>query len=349
MGMVMQDQVTPTEKRPLVSVCIANYNGIELIGPCIDSVLNQQTSCRIEVLVHDDASTDNSSELIKTKYSHVKLIESHTNVGYCISNNILAKEANGNYLLFLNNDATLFPDAIQTLVEYAEAANNPCILGLPQYDMETSELIDRGALFDFFLNPVANKDQNRTHVGMVIGACLWIPKAIWDETEGFPQWFESLAEDMYLCINALLRGYDVCVPEKSGYSHLVGSSFGGGKLKNNKISTTYKRRKLSERNKCFVMFIFFPKSMLYLLLPIHLIILFLEGMSLAVIKLDISILKDIYLSTFTSLWNKRRFLLEKRSELQPRRKISLRNFLSYFVYYPFKLKILLRHGLPSLK
>ena len=37
---------------------------------------------------------------------------------------------------------------------------------------------------------------------MVIGACLWIPQGLWTELGGFPEWFESIAEDMYLCCRA---------------------------------------------------------------------------------------------------------------------------------------------------
>ena len=42
---------------------------------------------------------------------------------------------------------------------------------------------------------------------MVIGACLWIQKGLWEELGGFPEWFGSIAEDMYLCCRARLAGY----------------------------------------------------------------------------------------------------------------------------------------------
>ena len=62
----------------------------------------------------------------------------------------------------------------------------PAILTLPQFDATSGELIDRGCLLDPFFNPVPNLDPKRSDVAMVIGACLWIPKDLWDEMEGFP-------------------------------------------------------------------------------------------------------------------------------------------------------------------
>lgn len=340
---------TVSGKSPLVSVCVANYNGIDTIGPCIDSILKQETDIEFEILVHDDASTDQSCEYIRDKYRDIKLIESITNVGFCISNNKLAQEATGQYLLFLNNDATLFPDAIQCLVDYTNSTTQPCLLGLPQYDMNTHQLIDRGYFFDPFLNPVANLNSTASSLGMVIGACLWIPRSIWDETGGFPEWFESLSEDMYICLNAHIRGYEVHVPDESGYYHLVGGSFGGGKLENNRMVTTIKRRQLSERNKSFVMFLIFPGVLLYLIFPLHLILLLVEGILLALAKRDYQIFRKIYLNIITAIWDKRTILIKNRKILQSHKSISTFKFFSLFVFYPYKLKMLLKHGLPTLK
>jgi len=340
---------TNVRKKPLVSVCIANYNGLDMIGPCIDSVLKQDTNIEIEILIHDDASTDNSCEFIKDNYPDVKLIVSESNVGYCVSNNKLANSANGDYLLFLNNDATLFSDAIQSLAKYAESVSHSCILSLPQYDLKSRQLIDRGSFFDPFLNPVANTNPQITSVGMVIGACLWIPISTWDEIGGFPEWFESLSEDMYICLSALVRGYEIHVLNCSGYFHLVGGSFGGGKLMENRMVTTIRRRQLSERNKSYILVLFYPTLMLVIFLPIHLFLLIVEGCILSLIKRQPRLFSLIYLNVLISLWNNKAFLIQQRKNITKLKVLPLRKFVSYFVYYPYKLKMLFKHGIPSLK
>ena len=97
---------------PLCSICIANFNGENLLVDCIESVLAQQGEIPVEILVHDDASTDTSVALLRERYPDVILIESTENVGFCIANNRLAERARGRYLLLLNNDAALAPDQV---------------------------------------------------------------------------------------------------------------------------------------------------------------------------------------------------------------------------------------------
>lgn len=191
--------------RPVVSVCIANYNGVGLIDACIESVCQQDCGFPVEIIVHDDASTDGSAEHIRTRYPIVSLIQSPENVGFCVANNRMANVAIGDFLLLLNNDATLFPDALATLHYEALRLARPAILGLPQYDAETGALLDIGSRLDPFLNPGPNLDPARNGVGLVMGACLWIDKRLWGELGGFPEWFGSIGEDLYLCCRATRR------------------------------------------------------------------------------------------------------------------------------------------------
>src|ERR1700741_345371 len=114
---------------PTVSVCIANYNGMSIIDACLRSVLNQDCDFSIEIIVHDDASSDESVTHIRKHYPDVVLIDSPQNVGFCVSNNRMVNAANGTYILLLNNDAELFPDALRTLHENALAIQKPAILG----------------------------------------------------------------------------------------------------------------------------------------------------------------------------------------------------------------------------
>lgn len=342
--------MTREPEHPLISVCIANFNGIGVIDDCLRSVQNQDGRLAVETIVHDDASSDGSAEHIRTHYPDVVLMESSENVGFCISNNRMVARARGKYILLLNNDAALFPDALATLNMAAEKAGKPAILGLPQYDYETGALLDIGSLCDPFLNPIPNLDAARHDVAMVSGACLWLPRELWDELGGFPDWFGSLAEDLYLCSLARLSGYSVQTPALSGFRHHVGKILGGGKVtRENRLVTSVKRRSLSERNKSFVMAITYPTPLFLLIFPLHLVLLLAEGAILALVKREWTLLHDIYLACFQALWRERRRIFLLRRETQPRRKIGLRSFLTGFQLAPHKLRMLLRHGLPQLK
>lgn len=337
------------DKAPLVSVCIANYNGMAVIDDCLRSVLGQEGHIPVEILVHDDASSDGSAEYIRARYPDVRLIESLENVGFCIANNRLAAVAKGKYLLLLNNDAALFQDALQTLLTEATRLGQHAVLSLPQYDATTGELVDIGCLFDPFLNPVPNRNPQRSDVGMVIGACLWIPKELWDELGGFPEWFGSIAEDMYLCCRARLTGYPVRVLPDSGYRHWQGKSFGGGKVQGGGLSTTFRRRGLSERNKSFVMALIYPSPWMYPLLFIHMVLLLLEGGLLTMLKMNLRFWQEVYAPCFRALWRERIFLWGLRRDIQKSRQIGVLAFFSVFSLVPYKLLMLARHGLPHVR
>jgi GT2 family glycosyltransferase len=333
--------------KPIVSICIANYNGIGLIDDCIESVRAQDTQLPFEIIIHDDASTDGSVAHIRAHYPDATLIESMDNVGFCIANNRMAAAAKGEFLLLLNNDAAVMTDALQTLHDEATHLARSAILSLPQYDFDSGELIDRGCMLDPFFNPVPNTDIERQDVAMVIGACLWIPKCLWDDLGGFPEWFESIGEDLYLCCRARLAGLHVRVASSSGYRHHVGRSFGGGKVQGKKLSTTYRRRSLSERNKTFAMLICHPLPVLALLFPVHIVLIHLEGALFAAMRRDKELWRKIYIPLLPSLWSGRHKLKLARTDVQRQRNLSLPEWLGALRWLPWKLRMLLRHGIPE--
>lgn len=334
---------------PLVSVCIANYNGMEVIDDCLRSVLVQEGSIPVEILVHDDASSDASVAHIRDHYPDVKLIVSQDNVGFCVANNRMAAGAKGTYLLLLNNDAALFPDALQTLLIEAVRLGKPAILTLPQFDATSGALVDRGCLLDPFYNPVPNLNSECKGVAMVIGACLWTPKTLWCEFGGFPPWFISIAEDMYLCCRARLAGYSVYALRSSGYRHRQGRSFGGNRVIDGKLRTTYGRRSLSERNKTYVMVLMSPSLQLAIILPIHVALILLEGLTITLLKLNSRVWVEIYYPVLIGIWSERRKLIETRRAIQKTRKINLKDWLKIFVKFPRKIQMLIRYGIPTIK
>ncbi len=334
---------------PTVSVCIANYNGIDLIDACIDSVRAQDGGLPVEIIVHDDASTDGSVDHLRSRHPDVNLIASPENVGFCIANNRMAAAACGEYLLLLNNDATLLPDALSTFMGEAKRLASPAILTLPQYDAESGELLDIGSRLDPFLNPVPNLDPKRNDVGTVAGACLWIDKALWDELEGFPEWFGSIGEDLYLCCRARLAGYPVRALGVSGYRHRVGQSFGGGKLERGQLSTTFRRRALSERNKTFVIVTTYPAPFMQLLLPLHLALLLIEGTLLSLLRLDPAYLTRIYLPVFAGLATQYAELRAERRRTMATRRLAGAGFFAVFDPLPYKLRMVVRYGLPRVR
>ncbi len=334
---------------PEISVCVANYNGLDIIDDCLASVIDQRIDVAVEIIIHDDASTDGSAAHIRARHPDVRLLESRENAGFCIANNRMASVARGRYLLLLNNDAVLLPDALSTLLDAARRLGRAAVLGLPQYDAASGRLIDAGSRLDPFLNSVPNEDPGHGEVGMVAGACLWIDRSLWDELGGFPEWFGSFAEDLYLCCRARLAGHPVIALGASGFRHWVGASFRGGKVTaGGGLATTRRRRALSERNKSYVMAMVFPPPLFQLVFPLHLLLLALEGLGLALARWDWGLCASIYGACFRSLWRERARLRERRGEIQAGRKVSARAFAAPFALQHRKLSLILRHGTPRI-
>lgn len=335
-------------QRPVCSICIANYNGEDLLVECIDSVLAQDCDFPFEILVHDDASTDRSVALLRERYPQVEVLASDENVGFCVSNNRLVEHARGEFVLLLNNDAALFTDALTTLLGNARKMAALGILTLPQHDWQTGALVDKGGFLDLSYNPIPNLSSTRTQVAYVIGACLWIPRKLWVELGGFPEWMESIAEDIHLCCLARLRGHPVQAIHTSGYRHRQGASFGGNRATGG-LNSTFRRRYLSERNRTFALVVLTPTILMWPWLALHLFTLALEGVALALLRLDARIATRIYGRAIAATVHQATNLCRHRRDTQSNRRIGLFAYLRAFRPTFRKLALLFRFGLPRLR
>jgi GT2 family glycosyltransferase len=104
---------------PLVSVVIPNWNGKKYLETCITSLLNQSYD-NIEIIVVDNASTDDSVEYLQKNFPQVKVIRHNQNMGFGAANNAGIRLAQGNYMMMLNNDTRLEPNCIEELKKSIE-------------------------------------------------------------------------------------------------------------------------------------------------------------------------------------------------------------------------------------
>jgi GT2 family glycosyltransferase len=338
--------MTGDDNTPVVSVCIANFNGESIIADCIDSVLQQKNAPDFEILVHDDASSDASLEVLK-KYDSVRLIKSSENVGFCISNNRMAAEARGEFILLLNNDARLNDDALATLLDESRKHADKVVLGLPQYDFTSGELVDFGLKLDYFCSSVPHAKPTESDIAMVIGACMWVPTELWRRINGFPEWFETNAEDVYLCCYARLLGYSIYVPDRSGFLHMIGHSLGGGKTEGNRLQISTRRRYFSERNRLFVQWLFYPVWLLPITTSVNLVVLFVEAIVLSVANRKASLISDIYIKSQVDAFSAIGTVRQARRIAMRSREISFARFFRTFTVIPQKLRLLFSTGLPG--
>ena len=118
----------PPPLRPLVTVIVVSHDGAALLSPCLDSVRKQSHS-RFEVILVDNGSLDGTADRVALDYPEVRLVRLDENVGYAGGNNAGIALARGEYILLLNNDATLAPSALEILVDFMEAHLRAGLIG----------------------------------------------------------------------------------------------------------------------------------------------------------------------------------------------------------------------------
>ena len=109
-----------------LSIIIATYNAENTIKRCLESVFNNACSSKVELIVVNDCSTDNTLTLIeecakaKPEYIDLKIINQKQNCGPAISRNVGLQNCNGLYVGFLDSDDELKPDYISTILNIIE-------------------------------------------------------------------------------------------------------------------------------------------------------------------------------------------------------------------------------------
>lgn len=108
--------------REFVSVVIVNWNGKEWLKKCLDSLLNQ-TYKELEIILIDNASSDDSVQYVKKNYNNITLIQSKKNLGLTNGINLGIEKCKGKYILLVNNDVWMENDFIQKIYEFYKKNN----------------------------------------------------------------------------------------------------------------------------------------------------------------------------------------------------------------------------------
>ena len=114
----------------LISVILVSYNTAQMSVEALDSLFTSQGDFTLEVFVVDNASKDNSVQVIKKAYPNITLIENKKNVGFGRANNQVLDFAKGEYILLLNTDAFVQAETLQKTVQHMQAHARCGVLGV---------------------------------------------------------------------------------------------------------------------------------------------------------------------------------------------------------------------------
>ena len=223
-----------------IAVIILNWNGHDLLNEYLPQVVATTDSAVADIIVADNGSTDNSIELLKTKFPEVKLLQFDTNHGFAQGYNLAIEQTQYKYTILLNSDVATAPGWITPLYEYMEANPNvgacqPKLLAYKQKDEfeyagASGGFIDRngypycrGRIFG-----TVEKDHGQyddvISVFWATGAALMIRSQVYLTAGGLDKDFFAHMEEIDLCWRVLLMGYDIKVVPQSVAYHLGGGS-----------------------------------------------------------------------------------------------------------------------------
>ena len=222
-----------------IAVLILNWNGQELLERFLPSIVENNSS-NADVIVIDNASTDNSVAFIKEAYPYVQCIEFKENYGFALGYNKAIELVPHEYVVLLNSDVRVGSSWLQAPFDFLEsnksyAACQPKILDEKdpskfEYAGACGGYIDlfgypfcRGRVFDNLEFDKGQYDSVKD-VFWASGAALFVRRAEYIETGGLDASFFAHQEEIDLCWRLLNKGFKIaCVPQSTVY-HLGGAS-----------------------------------------------------------------------------------------------------------------------------
>lgn len=129
----MNSQISSANSNDLVSVITPAFNSGRFIAETINSVLSQ-TYQNWELIIVDDGSTDNTTQIVRLfqkKDNRIKLFENDSNKGSAFSRNLALKNAKGRWIAFLDSDDIWNRDKLEKQVEFME--KNDCHFSYTNY------------------------------------------------------------------------------------------------------------------------------------------------------------------------------------------------------------------------
>lgn len=209
---------------PLVSIIIINYNGKSYLEKCLESIKKIKYD-NLEIIVVDNNSTDGTMEFLAQNYPSIITLKLDKNYGFAKPNNMAAKIAKGDFLLFLNNDTEVTPnfltELVQVLVGNDQIGICQSLLLKPNGEIDSSgDFIDTIGVVYNSKEPI---DKIR-EISSARGASMIIRKELFLDLGGFDEQFFVSFEDVDLGWRTWIKGYKVAINPKSVVYHHGGKT-----------------------------------------------------------------------------------------------------------------------------
>lgn len=245
----------PTADEPEVSIIIPVYNQLAYTAACLASIASIPTRAGYEVLVVDDASSDDTPGWLG-QCRGIRVLRNRRNKGFIGTCNRGAKQARGRYLVFLNNDTRVTEGWLDAIVDTFREHPDAGIVGARLVFADGTLQEAGGIVFsdatgwNFGRGDEPDRPIYRfvSEADYVSGACLAIERRRFDELGAFDRHYApAYYEDTDLCFKARRAGLKVLYQPASTVIHFEGATSGTDETSGAKRYQVVNREKFLER------------------------------------------------------------------------------------------------------
>ena len=262
---------------PDLSIIITNWNGKKVLEDCLRSVFEKTKDISFEVIVVDDASSDESVEMVRSKFPNLRLIVNPQNLGFSEANNVGIQNAAGRYVLLLNNDTVLQNNAFEILVSFMDRHPETGIAGGTLLNLQGEPDISygdfpsvmeaiHGSLFLDKISPHAGWVKRKgaipqpaikspIDVDYICGADFLIRRELIEEVGLLDPRFRAYCEETDYCYRVRQTGkWRVVFVPGARIIHIFGSTWGpGSRKKVQLLYTSYAKYLIKHYNPAYAL------------------------------------------------------------------------------------------------
>ncbi len=218
----------------MITVIILTYNSEKYIKKLLDSLIEKYITQikeeKIEILVADNASQDETIQMVKAYKGLVSVLDNEANLGFAKGNNAASKKAKGEYLLFINPDAEFDKGDIESLMQNLEH-DHVGVVGGRILTFNGNKELSCGKFYTFFnifllclgleeKLGVRFSPHKSTDVDYVSGGFMGISKKVFSENRGFDEHYFMYVEDQDLCYRLRKKGLMTYFSDAATIKHI---------------------------------------------------------------------------------------------------------------------------------
>jgi len=202
-----------------LSIVIVNYNNSKLLKENLQSIYDSTHKTSLDIIVVDNASADDSIEMMRNNFPDVKIIANKENLGFIKASNQGLDVSKGRYAMLLNDDTIVKEGAFDTLVKFMDSNSSAGACG-PKLLNTDGTLQRQGSL----TGPAFWKATEPKEVDFIMGACLIVRREVLEKVGNLDENLFFYNDDLDWCKRIKNAGWKIFFVPQAEVIHYGGYS-----------------------------------------------------------------------------------------------------------------------------